>query len=472
MLETVGRFACGGGCDAGTVWFVCLPSPNARAAAAAIHSELTAAAIARRRPRPGALVPGRIANRWRRELGEWRKLQPLVNAAEMIDVPVRRTWPGTVATLSLGDGARRRRIYGTVHDSDSAAALVVGLDKELSRAVLDQLGVAQPHGTVVWSYDDAADAANALGYPVVLKQPRSADSYGVVARVADSDHLRRSWDHLALPRERLLVEERLDGATYRVLLVDGEVLRVAEGRSATIRGDGTSTIRTLIRLDPRRAWWLDEPALAHRLDAILLSQELMVADVPAQGAVVAVSPPVDEWRHLSRSSLHRENRRMVERLGRYLAPAIVGIDVVCTRLDRPWGGANGGVVDVNPAAGTWFHDDQAALAARFLERLGLIDEPARIPITCFVGEDADAAARAAAGREEGVDPETSDAFLLLDDPHTTSAFVAVTPQDFAARGLAFDRCDALNVLPGASQALLAILSTTATATLHPSPIGA
>lgn len=96
-------------------------------------------------------------------------------------------------------------------------------DKYLSRLALDAAGVRQPRFTLAGELEEALAAAEAIGYPVILKPRAAAASYGVVL-VRDTDELvarfRFAYDATVpdAPRHRrpVLVEEFVDGVEISV----------------------------------------------------------------------------------------------------------------------------------------------------------------------------------------------------------------------------------------------------------------
>ncbi|UUX94532.1 acetate--CoA ligase family protein [Aquabacterium sp. J223] len=75
------------------------------------------------------------------------------------------------------------------------------LAEHKGKQVLRSLGIAVPQGRLAVSVDDALQAAEAIGWPVVLKAQADAllhksDVGGVVAGVTDAARLRAAWDRL------------------------------------------------------------------------------------------------------------------------------------------------------------------------------------------------------------------------------------------------------------------------------------
>ena len=97
--------------------------------------------------------------------------------------PRRATFPfiGLPAgsLVQLGWGARQRRILTAETDRTSAIAESIAHDKELTRQLLRTIGVPVPEGRPVSDTDDAWEAAQEIGLPVVVKPRDSNHGRGV-----------------------------------------------------------------------------------------------------------------------------------------------------------------------------------------------------------------------------------------------------------------------------------------------------
>ena len=96
----------------------------------------------------------------------------LIAAAKGRNIPCRRL--GGESLIQLGHGAAQRRISATETDRTGAIASSIARDKALTRQLLGAVGVPVPDGRLVADADDAWDAAEELGLPVVIK-PRGTD---------------------------------------------------------------------------------------------------------------------------------------------------------------------------------------------------------------------------------------------------------------------------------------------------------
>ena len=71
--------------------------------------------------------------------------------------------------VQLGYGVNQRRIWTAETDQTSAIAEGISRDKDLTKQLLGYCGVPIPEGQLVDSPEDAWDAAEDIGLPVVVK---------------------------------------------------------------------------------------------------------------------------------------------------------------------------------------------------------------------------------------------------------------------------------------------------------------
>jgi biotin carboxylase len=146
------------------------------------------------------------------------------------------TWDETVLEVT----AKAAELLGLPHMSADAAARC--RDKYATRSLLAEAGLAPVRHRLVTSADEAVQAAEALGYPVVVKPRAQAASLGVIravdgAAVREAFAMAAACQYADLPTGHgVLVEEYLDGPEISVdsVVFDGEAecVHVARKRLA------------------------------------------------------------------------------------------------------------------------------------------------------------------------------------------------------------------------------------------------
>ncbi|NIR41086.1 MAG: ATP-grasp domain-containing protein, partial [Actinobacteria bacterium] len=134
------------------------------------------------------------------------------------------------AVIGVDDGAvlvaaELARTLGVPHTDPQAVAAT--RDKALMRDLLASGGVPQPRSSPAASLDEAAEAAERIGYPVVVK-PRTLSASRGVIRVDDERALGPAWERVrtiadeAGARGPLLVEEFVPGPEVAVEALVGD----------------------------------------------------------------------------------------------------------------------------------------------------------------------------------------------------------------------------------------------------------
>ncbi|NTW89735.1 MAG: ATP-grasp domain-containing protein [Candidatus Moranbacteria bacterium] len=148
-------------------------------------------------------------------------------------------------------------------------------DKEMTKLILNEVGVEVPKGFVADSTESALRAMRegVLRYPVILKPTHGSMSRGVSWDIRNASELRQAIrDFRSAKREHdfkrdtFLVEEMFVGREYRLLVFKGSVIACTEKTPASVTGTGVSTVRELIEAfnDSRPAGYklrLDEVAM-------------------------------------------------------------------------------------------------------------------------------------------------------------------------------------------------------------------
>ncbi len=149
-----------------------------------------------------------------RRLAQQRAFGPstaaLVRAAEERDIPWIRL--NDRSLVQLGHGKYQRRIQATVTSETRHTAVEIASDKRLTNQILADLGLPVPRQELVDDAEEAVEAAERLGYPVVVKparrqpRPRRVDQPDTPSRCAmafdEGARTRRGTVHRREPSRR------------------------------------------------------------------------------------------------------------------------------------------------------------------------------------------------------------------------------------------------------------------------------
>src|SRR5512146_1689785 len=193
----------------------------------------------------------------------------IVDAATERDIPSIRLTEGNL--VQLGYGARQRRIWTAETDQTSAIAEGISRDKDLSKSLLSACGVPVPEGRVVESPEDAWQAAESIGVPVVVKPSDANHGRGVSIDLTTREEIEAAYHLADAEGSEVMVERFVRGNEHRLLVIGGKLAAAARGETIYLEADGKSTIRTLIdtqlNSDPRRGASEEFP-----LDVILVDE--------------------------------------------------------------------------------------------------------------------------------------------------------------------------------------------------------
>ncbi|MBC8121025.1 MAG: cyanophycin synthetase, partial [Gemmatimonadaceae bacterium] len=160
--------------------------------------------------------------------------------------------------VQLGYGVHQKRIQATTTTNTSIIATELAADKTATKSLLGSMGISVPQGVVVRRAGELEEAIEeAGGYPVVLKPTDANHGRGITVDIRD---LRTAEEAFRAAREiskDVLVESYITGKDYRILVINHQVVAVAERIPACVKGDGRSTLKELIDAindDPRRGY--------------------------------------------------------------------------------------------------------------------------------------------------------------------------------------------------------------------------
>ena len=286
----------------------------------------------------------------------------IVAAATERGIPHIRLNDGNL--VQLGYGASQRRIWTAETDLTSAIGESIAHDKDLTKSLLASCGVPVPEGQIVASADEAWEAAQDIGLPVVVKPSDGNHGRGVSLALSTQAQVLAAYAVAEPEGSDVMVERHVRGQEHRLLVVGGRVVAAARGDVATVTGDGRLTVDELIdaqlNTDPRRGTGEDFPL--SRIDtasdgAIVLElqrQGLSPDAVPAAGREVLIQRNGNVAIDCT-DDVHPEVAHLVSLAARVVGLDIAGIDVVAQDISRPLHEQGGAVVEVNAGPGLLMH---------------------------------------------------------------------------------------------------------------------
>lgn len=321
----------------------------------------------------------------------------IVDAARERRIPHIRLTDGNL--VQLGYGSRQRRIWTAETDRTSAVAESISRDKDLTKRLLSACGVPVPEGREVNSRQDAWEAARDIGLPVVVKPSDGNHGRGVFTDLGTQQEVESAFDLARQETGHVMVERFVRGDEHRVLVVGGKLVAAIRGDTATITGDGCSTVADLvarqINNDPRRGESEDFPLEPVRLvpgASALLELErqgLAPESVPEAGRKILV------LRHGNMAfdvtdDVHPEIAAACALAARIVGLDVAGIDLVAEDISQPLEAQGGAIVEVNAGPSLLMHLRPAVGKPRpvgpaIVDHLFSVRDDGRIPLVGITG---------------------------------------------------------------------------------------
>lgn len=412
----------------------------------------------------------------------------IVQEAIKRDIPVMRL--GDESLVQLGHGKRQQRIRASITGRTSQIAVEAAGRKDLTKVLLAEAGLPVPRGVVVRNVEDAVHEVGRMRHSVVLKPLDGNHGRGVSIDLKTEDEVRRGFELAAVHGRRVIVEDFYPGHDHRFLVIDGEVIAVAERVPAHVVGDGRSTIAQLIEVvnrDPRRGDGHENVMTRIKVDehvrGVLARAGLDLDSVPEAHRTVYLRDTANlstGGTAVDRTDdVHPENALIARRAALVLGLDVAGVDFIAPDISRSVRETGGGIVEVNAAPGFRMHLQPSEgrprkVARPVVEMLFPRRTPSRIPIIAITGTNGKSTTtrmvahiiqssgctvgftstsgvyindeRVLAADASG--PKS--ARMVLRDPTVDVAVLETARGGMLREGLAFDRCDVgavLNVQP-------------------------
>lgn len=408
----------------------------------------------------------------------------LVAAAEERGIPWIRL--NEASLVQFGQGKYQKRIEATCTSQTSYLAVEIAKDKEMTSRLLAQAGLPVPPSILAHSEDEAVEAAESLGYPVVTKPYDGNHGRGVTLNLTTADDVREGFRLASAESNAIVVEKFLTGRDYRILVINGQVVAVAERVPGHVIGDGTHTIRELVDLvnrDPRRGIGHEKVLTRIELDEqaeFLLRKAKLTADsvLPdGQPFYLRLTANLSTGgTSIDRTDeIHYENVQLAQRAIQIIGLDIGGVDFVTPDIAKPAADNGGGIVEVNAGPGFRMHlapseGQPRNVAKAVIDMLFPAHQPSRIPLCAITGTNGKTTTTRMVGHimkmaGHTVGMTTTDgvyinsdrilrgdmtgpwsARVVLREPNVDCAVLETARGGILREGLGFDRCDVGAVL--------------------------
>lgn len=323
----------------------------------------------------------------------------LIQAAEARDIPWFRL--NNQSLIQMGHGKYQKRIEATTTSGTSMIATDIAKDKSLAYRILSDLGLPVAKQRLVYKLNRAIQAAEKIGYPVVLKPVDGNHGKGVTVNVRNEDELEAAYDIAKEFSDGVLVEQMIKGYDHRLLVINGKLEAAALRMPGRVVGDGKSTVKQLVETlnrDPRRGVGHEKELTQIHIDpqamTCLADKGYTLDTVPAANETVLLRKTAN----LSTGGtaidvtdvIHPDNREMAERVIKAVGLDIGGVDFLSEDITVSYKDNGAGICEVNAGPGFRMHVAPSEgkprdIAAKVIEMMFPPHVPARVPIAALTG---------------------------------------------------------------------------------------
>jgi cyanophycin synthetase len=240
--------------------------------------------------------------------------------------------------------------------------------KDRVKEFLGYAGLPVPKGTVCFTIREALNAADDIGFPLVVKPVSGHKGQGVTTNITTGGEVERTTAALldAGVKDGIIVEQQVSGFDHRLLTVGGKFIAALKREPAFVIGDGKSTIeeliddenRTYVRRDNARSPLtkirIDDDLIDYlrlqklRLSSVLDNDEKVflrrVANISAGGVSINVT-----------AEIHPENRQLAEDVAAFLRVHCLGVDVLADDISKSWRESPLAIIEINAGPGVFMH---------------------------------------------------------------------------------------------------------------------
>ncbi|MDZ4712871.1 MAG: cyanophycin synthetase [bacterium] len=268
--------------------------------------------------------------------------------------------------VQLGYGIYQQSIQATVTCKTSFISTDIASDKNLSKNLLESMGIPVPKGRKIRSESEIEGAIDAVGFPVAVKPLDSNHGKGITININSLEEAKNAFASAKKYSNSIIIEKSLTGSDFRALVINNKLIAVAERIPAFVKGDGKLSIQQLIddvNKDPRRGYGHEKiltqitvdnmtqrllELSGYSLDTVLDDGKICylksTANISTGGTAIDRTDEV-----------HPDNIFIFERIARIIGLDIAGIDIIAQDISLPLTQTGGAIVEVNAAPGFRMH---------------------------------------------------------------------------------------------------------------------
>ncbi len=343
------------------------------------------------------IIDNLIIIREKRMLGP--STQAIVGEAERRKISVIRL--DKYNQVQLGTGKFKKIIRATISEDTSVLAVETTDDKYLTNTILQDFGIPVPKQIITEKLEDILQFHTSLGRAVVVKPAQGYQGKRVNIDLNNPETIEKAFLWAKEFHKEIIAQEDIPGGTYRLLIINFQMVAAVRLIPPNITGDGKKTIKGLIdelNREPGREFGdkgklskveIDEETLkiielrGFNLQSVLPQGEQIFLKNTGNMRLGATSTDVTDV-------VHPFNAFIASRVARILNLNVAGIDIISEDISIPLNKNNGVIIEVNAAPDFRMHFNPTFGTKRYVQRdyvsmLFPADAHSSVPIYSITG---------------------------------------------------------------------------------------
>lgn len=279
--------------------------------------------------------------------------------------------------FNIGIGHEAGVTVAASSTADSVLAFKTQRDKWFTNQFIESMGIPIAAWEHVESREDLPEIAKRIGFPCVIKPVGLTGGHAVFVGIKDLKELEEAYDKikeavaekpaLSLWQAEIIVQKKIEGNDYRVLVVNGKVEIATHRIPARVIGDGKHTIKELIEIEnknPARNTSLPTHTLkyividdelikvvrsnGHELDDVLKKDEIVYVRRVASMSQGGITADMTD-------KIHPQTKLICESIGKSIHCNVLGVDVLCKDITKSLTPDNGCIIEMNTMPETYLN---------------------------------------------------------------------------------------------------------------------
>jgi len=315
----------------------------------------------------------------------------LLHAAFEMKIPYQKIMTNMYC---FGSGENARWLNSTISDKTSSMGVSIAHNKMKTASILRQSGFPIAQHYHINNEKQALDAANRLGYPVVIKPIDQEQGLGVAADLQNNASVKEALKDAYKYSANIMVEKHIEGEDYRITVILGKVLSVFRRRAGGVIGDGIHSIAELIAIEQKKPklqrTFIRKGIMLLELDnealRLLSAADVTTQHIPSSGKYIALRKKKNissggSFKAIPLDNVHPDNILLATRLSKTLHLDMVGIDFISPNISLSWLETEATICEANaqPQIGNTISlEDYKAIF------ISLMGDTHRIPISLII----------------------------------------------------------------------------------------